>query len=188
MMAFTKGHQQVWLLKQLIFMKTENFNRRLVDILVLAVADALSLRIKIVRESPEGNIQFLIMEEQNPQMEILLNFGSHVDPNNPDYVGANHYDAITKKNELAELALQLEKQIEEEEPSTFIPPTNTIHSSTEPEREENPDYGSDAIRTPDLTREFDDFVTPETVESNELNPEASIGDMLSDIFHRNTCK
>ena len=164
------------------FYEDRNFNRRLVDILVLAVADALSLRIKIVRESPEGNIQFLIMEGQNPQMEILLKFGSHVDPNNPDYVGANHYDAITKKNELAELALQLEKQIEEEEPSTFTPPTNAIRSSTEPEREENPDYGSDAIRTPDLTREFDDFVTPETVESNELNPEASIGDMLSDIF------
>ena len=83
------------------FYEDRNFNRRLVDILVLAVADALSLRIKIVRESPEGNIQFLIMEGQNPQMEILLKFGSHVDPNNPDYVGANHYDAITKKNELA---------------------------------------------------------------------------------------
>ena len=34
------------------FFEDKNFNRDLVDILVLAVADALNLRIKIIRESP----------------------------------------------------------------------------------------------------------------------------------------
>ena len=75
------------------FYEDRNFNRRLVDILVLAVADALNLRIKIMRQSSDGNIQFLIMEGQNPQFEILLKFASHVDPRNPEYVGVNHYNA-----------------------------------------------------------------------------------------------
>ena len=177
------------------FYEDRNFNRRLVDILVLAVADALNLRIKIVRQSSDGNIQFLIMEGQNPQFEILLKFASHVDPRNPEYVGANHYNAITKTNNLAkQLALDLEKQIEEQEPSSFTLPTNVIRSGTEPEMEqqpeseENPDYGTDAIRTQDFTREFD-VATPSAShviwnvpETAEINEEASIGDMLSDIF------
>ena len=79
------------------FFEDKNFNRDLVDILVLAVADALNLRIKIIRESPCGHIQVLIMEGQNPQFVIHLMFWSHAPPNNPNYVGANHYDAITTR-------------------------------------------------------------------------------------------
>ena len=79
------------------FFEDKNFNRDLVDILVLAVADALNLRIKIIRESPCGHIQVLIMEGQNPQFLIHLMFWSYVPPNNLNYVGANHYDAITTR-------------------------------------------------------------------------------------------
>ena len=92
------------------FFEDKNFNRDLVDILVLAVADALNLRIKIIRESPCGCIQVLIMEGQNPKFLIHLMFWSHVPPNNPNYVGANHYDAITKRNNLArQLYCELEE-------------------------------------------------------------------------------
>ena len=60
------------------FFENKNFNRDLVDMLLLAVADALNLRIKIIRESPCGYIQVLIVEGQNPQFLIHLRFGSHV--------------------------------------------------------------------------------------------------------------
>ena len=104
------------------FFEDKNFNRDLVDMLLLAVADALQLRIKIIRESPCGHIQVLIIEGQNPQFLIHLRFGSHVPPNNPNYVGANHYDAITKKNNLArQLYGQLEEIAEEEAPSSYTP-------------------------------------------------------------------
>ena len=104
------------------FFEDINFNRDLVDIMVLAVADALNLRIKIIRESPYGHIQVLIIEGQNPQFLIHLMFWSHVPPNNPNYVGANHYDAITKRNNLArQLYCELEEIAEQEAPSTYTP-------------------------------------------------------------------
>ena len=102
------------------FFEDRNFNRDLVDILVLAVADALNLRIKIIRESPCGHIQVLNIESQNPQFVIHLMFSSHVSPKNPNYVGANHYDAITRKNNLAsQLYCELEQIAEEEAPSSY---------------------------------------------------------------------
>ena len=115
---------------------------------------------------------------------------------------------MPKTNNLAkQLALDLEKQIEEQEPSSCTLPTNVIRSDTapemeqqpqreeeeqDPESEENPYYGTDAIRTQDFTQEFVDVATPstshvirnapETAETDKINEEASIGDMLSDIF------
>ena len=60
------------------FFEDRNFNRDLVDILVLAVADALNFRIKIIRESPCGHIQVLNIEGQNPQFVIHLMLSSQV--------------------------------------------------------------------------------------------------------------
>ena len=49
-------------------------------------------------------------------------FWSHVPPNNPNYVGANHYDAITKRNNLArQLYCELEEIAEQEVPTTYTP-------------------------------------------------------------------
>ena len=181
------------------FYEDRIFDRELLDILVLAVADALGLRIKILRQSPEGKIQVLIVEGQNPLLEVLLKFHTHDDPRNPDYVGANHYDAITKKNNLAnQLAAQLE-EIEEEEQSTFRPVTDISadaqsyvirgdSTSQESERLENPDYGTDAIRSEHFSQEFDgtSYVIcnePAAEENNQINTQASISGILSEIFH-----
>ena len=153
------------------FFEDRNFNRDLVDILVLAVADALNLRIKIIRESPCGHIQVLNIEGQNPQFVIHLMFSSHVSPKNPNYVGANHYDAITRKNNLAsQLYCELEQIAEEEAPSSYTArpaiqypendesyvirrrsaPTAAGAQPPTDEAEENPDYASNAIRLEDF--------------------------------------
>ena len=127
--GFPGGSPEDLATKAANFFEDKNFNRDLVDILVLAVADALNLRIKIIRESPCGHIQVLIMEGQNPQFLIHLMFWSHVPPNNPNYVGANHYDAITKRNNLArQLYCELEEIAEQEAPSTYTP-TPAIEST-----------------------------------------------------------
>ena len=182
------------------FFEDRNFNRDLVDVLVLAVADALNLRIKIIRESPCGHIQVLIVEGQNPEFLVHLKFGSHVPPNNPNYVGANHYDAITRKNNLArQLCSELEALAEEEAPSSYTP-TPAIESApcddsyvirrrsvpaaaagapppTE-ESEENPDFAGYAIRTEDSTFQVDDppgspatTIASEQVEGEEEEEE-----------------
>ena len=76
----------------------------------------------------------LIMEGQNQKwmIQFLIHLmgqfwstiiiSEHVPPNNPNYVGANHYDAITKRNNLArQLYSELEEIAEQEAPSTYTP-------------------------------------------------------------------
>ena len=58
------------------------------------------------------------MEGQKPQFVIHFMFRSHVSPNNPNYIGANHYDAITEKNNLARQLYGKLEQIAEEEAYT----------------------------------------------------------------------
>ena len=89
---------------KLVFDVTEFFNDRkkfntdIVDVLVLATADALGLLIKIYRESPAGNIRLTETGEKAAKCIIHLQLtGTGGTASNPTYTGDQHYNALIIK-------------------------------------------------------------------------------------------
>ena len=89
---------------KLVFDATEFFNDRkkfntdIVDVLVLATADALGLLIKIYRDSPAGNIRLTETGEKVAKCVIHLQLtGTGGTASNPTYTGDQHYNALIIK-------------------------------------------------------------------------------------------
>ena len=89
---------------ELVYDATEFFNDRkkfntdVVDVLVLATADALGLLIKIYRESPAGNIRLTEAGSKACKRVIHLKLsGTGGTASNPTYTGDQHYDALIIK-------------------------------------------------------------------------------------------
>ena len=143
------------------FFEDRDFNRDVVDILVLATADALKLKIKIIRKSPTNKIQFLVIEGNRSEMEIILKYDTHDDPNNLDYVGANHYDAIIKSN-----------VIHEEGTSEYMSPNHTADDTEYALTEDTYDIrqeGESGEQSPELFYISSDDQSEQTAETYNIH-------------------
>ena len=68
------------------------FTKSVVDVLVLACANALNLKINVHQRSPADTIQITRISGDTPLMEINVVF--HTSQGTGDYTGANHYEAV----------------------------------------------------------------------------------------------
>ena len=173
--GFHNGTPATLVMQALNFFEDRNFNTRLCDIIVLAVANALNLTIKILRSSPQQQIQVVVISGENSQMEIILKYDTYEDPKNPNYTGANHYDAVIKKNILYRQICDQspdeqeynspnspEREISDIRPSTATPQSP---ATEQPQINETSD-----LRYPDFRDEFDDI--PESEESYGIRLQA----------------
>ena len=110
------------------------------DILVLAIANTLNLKIKILRKSPQDLIQVLIIECQDQQMEVILKIHTYLDPNNPNYVGANHYDSITKRSAPVDRLHRNEGEHSTLDQESAVYDTNDIHPPETSEKDSTNRY------------------------------------------------
>ena len=145
------------------FFRSKQFDSDIVDVIIQATGDALGLKINIYRRSPAGSIRKIEMGVLDSRKEVNLKFSSaEYNPNNPTYVGANHYDPITR-NESPTGAPTL-KELDGEETPEMIDLTQASNSSSSSEIE--------LIQQVDFMKSCDPnevHITPE-VEEKFLRP------------------
>ena len=110
------------------FFQDKQFDHNVVDLIIQAAGDALGVKINIYK-SPAGNIHKIEMGQMDSRKKINLKFSkAEFDPENPTYVGANHYDPITNNHSLISTTRQ---ELDGEKQMIDLTQASTSTSSSE---------------------------------------------------------
>ena len=78
------------------FFTDRDFDTDIVDVLILATADALNVQLFIYKRSIKGKIEILMHGSKTATCRIYLKFSTAATKKHPNYTGANHYDAVVR--------------------------------------------------------------------------------------------
>ena len=93
--AFYKNNPEHLVQDVADYLNSGDFDQNVVDVFIQVALDALKVTLKIYqKDEASGRTQLLTQKGREADKTIFVAFTRYVDPENPEYQGANHYDPV----------------------------------------------------------------------------------------------